>query len=74
MNQKGNKPSESLTCRFCANNEPETQEHLEMCTETEFERRGVRINEVMGRVIFWRRMMKKMTQKVHLPDAPRGGS
>jgi len=35
----------------------------------------------MGRVIFWRRMMKKMTQKtatatspeVHLPDAPCGG-
>ena len=46
-----------------------------------FERRGVRISEVMGRVIFWRRMMKKMTQKtatvtspeVHLPDAPCGG-
>ena len=53
-----------------------------MCMGTEFERRGVRISEVMGRVIFWRRMMKKMTQKtatvtsseVHLPDAPRGGS
>ena len=82
MNQKGNKPSESLTCRFCADNVQETQEHLEMCTGTEFERRGVRISEVMGRVIFWRRMMKKMTQKtatvtspeVHLPDAPRGGS
>ena len=81
MNQKGNKPSESLTCRFCANNLPETQEHLEMCEGTKFERRGVRISEVMGRVIFWRRMMKKMTQKtatvtspeVHLPDAPCGG-
>ena len=62
-------------------NLPETQEHLEMCEGTKFERRGVRISEVMGRVIFWRRMMKKMTQKtatvtspeVHLPDAPRGG-
>ena len=82
MNQKGNKPSESLTCRFCADNVQESQEHLEMCTGTEFERRGVRISEVMGRVIFWRRMMKKMMQKtatvtspeVHLPDAPRGGS
>ena len=60
---------------------PETQEHLEMCEGTKFERRGVRISEVIGRVIFWRRMMKKMTQKtatvtspeVHLPDAPRGG-
>ena len=82
MNQKGKRPSESLTCRFCANDLPETQEHLEICEGTEFERRGVRISEVMGRVIFWRRMMKKMTQKtatvtspeVHLPDAPRGGS
>ena len=81
MNQKGNKPSESLTCRLCANNLPGTQEHLEMCEGTKFERRGVRINEVMGRVIFWRRMMKNMTQKtatvtsteVHLPDAPCGG-
>ena len=81
MNQKGNKPSESLTCRFCTNNLPETQEHLEMCEGTKFERRGVRISEVMGRVIFWRRMMKKMTQKtatvtspeVRLPDAPCGG-
>ena len=35
-----------------------TQEHLEMCKGTKFERRGVRISEVMGRVIFWRRMMK----------------
>ena len=76
MNQKGNKPPERLTCRFCANNLPETQEHLEMCEGTKFERRGVRISEVMGRVIFWRRRMKKMTQKtatvtspeIHLPD------
>ena len=38
---------------------------------------------MMGRVIFWRRMTQKMTQKtatvtltpeVHLPDAPSGGS
>ena len=52
-----------------------------MCEGIKFERRGVRISEVKGRVIFWRRMMKKMTQKtatvtspeVRLPDAPRGG-
>ena len=86
MNQKGKKPSESLTCRFCANDLPETQEHLEICEGTKFERRGVRISEVMGRVIFWRRITQKMTQKmtqktatvtspeVHLPDAPCGGS
>ena len=83
MNQKGKKSSEGLTCRFCGNNLPETQEHLEICDGTKFERRGVRVSEVMGRVIFWRRMTQKMTQKtatvtsipeVHLPDAPCGGS
>ena len=87
MNQKGKKPYESLTCRFCTNNVPETQEHLEICDGTKFERRGLRVSEVMGRVIFWRRMTQKMTEKmnektatvtsrpeVHLPDAPCGGS
>ena len=38
---------------------------------------------MMGRVVFWRRMTQKVTQKtatvtsiseVHLPDAPCGGS
>ena len=63
MNQKGKKTPESLTCRFCKNDLPETQEHLEICDGTKFERRGVRVSEVMGRVIFWRRMTQKMTQK-----------
>ena len=62
---------------------PEIQEHLEICDGTKFERRGVRISEVMGRVIFLRRKTQKMTQKtatvtstpeVNLPDAPSGGS
>ena len=83
MNRKGKKTPESLICRFCANNLPETQEHLEICEGRKFERRGVRVSEVMGRVIFWGRMTQKMTQKtatattipkVHLPDAPCGGS
>ena len=43
----------------------------------------MRVSEVMGTVIFWRRMTQKKTQKtatvtstpeVHLPDAPGGGS
>ena len=72
-----------MTCRFCTNDLPETQEHLENSYGTKFERRGVRVSEVMGRVIFWRRMTQKMTQKtptvtsipeVHLPDASSGGS
>ena len=87
MNQKGKKPFESLTCRFCTNGVPETQEHLEICDGTKFERRGLRVSDVMGRVTFWRRMTQKMTEKknektatvtsspeVHLPDAPCGGS
>ena len=59
---------------------PETQEHLESCNGTKFERRGVRVSEVMGRVIIWRRMTQKMTatvtsiSEVHLPDAPCGES
>ena len=86
MNQKGKKPFESLTCRFCTIGVPETQEHLEICDGTKFERRGLRVSDVMGRVIFWRRMTQKMEKKnektatvtsrpeVHLPDAPCGGS
>ena len=46
INQKGKKSSEGLTCRFCENNLPETQEHLEICDGTKFERRGVRVSEV----------------------------
>ena len=62
MSEKGKKPSESLTCRFCA------QEHLEICEGTKFERRGVRVSEVMGRLIFRRSRMQKMTQKTFWPN------
>ena len=34
MNQKCKRTSESLTCRFCTNDLPETQEHLEFCDGT----------------------------------------
>ena len=43
----------------------------------------MRVSEVMGRVIFWKMMTQKMTQKtaaltlipnVYLPDAPSGVS
>ena len=62
---------------------PEAQKHLEICDGTKFERRGVWVSEVMGRVIFLRRMTQKMTQntatvtstpEVILPDAPGGES
>ena len=83
MNQKGKRSYECLTCRFCNSNVLETQEHLEICEGTKFERRGLRLSDVMGRVIYWRKMtVKIMTQmatatsipEVHLPDAPCGGS
>ena len=74
------KTTESLTCRFCANYLPETQEHLDICDGTRLERRGARISEVMGRVILWRWMTQKITQKMthktvtvtSIPDAPCG--
>ena len=37
--------------------------HLEICDGTELDRRCLRLDDVMGRVvIFWRRMTQKMTQ------------
>ena len=60
-NQKGEKTPESLTCRFFVTESPETQEHLEICDGTKVESREVRVSEMMGRVIFWRRMTQEMT-------------
>ena len=58
--------------------------HLEICDGTELDRRCLRLDDVMGRVvIIWRRMTQKMNQntatvtsrpEVHLPDASCGGS
>ena len=53
--------------------------HLEICDGTEFDRRCLRVDDVMGRVIFWRRMTQKTATvtsrpEVHLPDASCGGS
>ena len=85
-NQKGKKPSESLTCIFCVNDLLENQEHSKNFDGTKFERKGVRVIESQtGREIFWSRMTQMMTQKitqktanvtsipeVHLPEAPCG--
>ena len=57
-----------------------SQKQLKICAWTKFDRREVRVREVIGRVIFWRRMTQKMmtdtvtSPEVHLPDAPCGGS
>jgi len=38
----------------------ETQEHLELCDGTAFERRGLDLSDWRGKLEFWRRMTKKM--------------
>ena len=40
----------------------ESQEHLEVCRGTEFERRGLGMEGFIEKVIFWRRMTVKMRQ------------
>ena len=49
-----------LSCRFCKGGNEESQEHLENCTGTEFERRNLVMDGQAGKVIFWRRMGKKI--------------
>ena len=49
-----------LSCRFCKGGSEESQEHLEQCTGTEFERRNLVMAGQAGKVIFWRRMGKKI--------------
>ena len=53
---------DNLTCRYCATSAQESQEHLEVCNGTEFERRGLGMESFMGKVTFWRRMTVKMRQ------------
>ena len=57
---------ENLTCRLCDTDAQESQEHLESCKGTEFERRSLRMESFMGKVTFWKRMttkLEKMTKK-----------
>ena len=68
MKQKDKRPTESLTCIFCANDLPETQEYLEICDGTKFERRGVRVSVIMGRVMFCKRMTQKHIDNVMHKD------
>ena len=42
------------------NDAEETQEHLEVCTGCEYERRGKKMSEWTGKVIFWRRVTAKI--------------
>ena len=55
-----------LKCRFCSSGSNESQEHLEKCAGTAFERRGLRRLESgfwRDVLLFWRRMSVKLTVK-----------
>ena len=50
----------NMGCRLCSDMSDETQEHLELCDGTAFERRGLDLSDWRGKLEFWRRMTKKM--------------
>ena len=50
----------NMACRFCANGSVETQEHLQLCGGTGFERRGLDLSDKRGLLDFWRRMKMKL--------------
>ena len=60
VNNKGSF-KDNLNCRFCDSDSEETQEHLEECGGTRYERRGLNLSFWFGLVSFWRRMMKKIS-------------
>ena len=49
-----------MGCRLCSRNHEETQEHLEHCEGTVYERRGLDLLQRRGLLDFWRRMAKRM--------------
>ena len=51
---------EDLSCRHCNLGVDETQEHLETCGGTEFERRGLEMEKWRDRLLFWRKMTVKI--------------
>ena len=50
----------NLSCRFCDDDTEESQEHLEVCSGCDFERRSLKMTKWKGKVIFWRRMTIKI--------------
>ena len=51
---------DDLACRYCDLGDDESQEHLEMCGGTEFERRGLELRNWRDQLLFWRRMTVKI--------------
>ena len=50
----------NMRCRLCSQDSDETQEHLQLCEGTRFERRGLDLSDWRGLLDFWRRMKFKM--------------
>ena len=50
----------NMGCRLCSQDSDETQEHLQFCEGTKFERRGLDLSDWRGLLDFWRRMKIKM--------------
>ena len=50
-----------LSCRYCNGESTENQEHLEVCDGFRFERRGLNMDSVSGKLTFWRRCGGKLT-------------
>ena len=50
-----------LSCRYCNGESTENQEHLEVCDGFRFERRGLNMDNVSGKLTFWGRCGGKLT-------------
>ena len=51
----------TLDFRFCDSHSEESQEHLEICEGTEYERRGLNLTGWFRLLNFWRRMCRRLT-------------
>ena len=60
-----------LACRFCDLGSTESQEHLEECEGFRFERRGLNLDSLMGKLRFWGRGVVKLAAVAG--DSPSGG-
>ena len=49
-----------MQCRHCNTGSDETQEHIKICTGFAKERETLNLNEGIGTLIFWRRVVYKL--------------
>ena len=49
-----------MQCRHCNTGSDETQEHIERCTHFAKERETLNLDEGIGKLIFWRRVVYKL--------------